>query len=113
MKYGYMVLRAPASGRKAKRLPYPDLLAFKHGRLLIFEVKRRQRRQAVYLSEEQYRTLKAWQEKGAESYVVVRYDSEGPDYIAVPLECIENDNGKYRLTVERVIDCGKNILEVI
>jgi len=26
-KYGFAVIRAPASGRKAKRVPYPDIVA--------------------------------------------------------------------------------------
>lgn len=116
MRYGYAVLRAPASGAKAKRLPYPDLLAFKHGRVLIFEVKRRQRRQAVYLSEDQYRTLMFWKSRGAEVYIAVRYDSEGPEFRLVPIECIEEMDGadrRYRLSVDRVLECGKLVQEVV
>ncbi len=113
MRYGYAVLRAPASGAKAKRFPYPDIIAFLKGRLLVFEVKRRQRRQTVYLSEEQYRTLKYWADRGAEAYVAVRYDTEGPDFFIVPLSCVEHSDGKYRLPVEKVIDCSKKIQEVV
>jgi len=115
MRYGYAVLRAPASGAKAKRLPYPDLLAFKNGRILIFEVKRRSRRQAVYLSEDQYSTLMFWKSKGAEVYVAIRYDSEGPDFLLVPIGCVEAVDGsppRYRLSVDRVLECGKRVQEV-
>lgn len=115
MRYGYAVLRAPASGAKAKRLPYPDLLAFKNGRILIFEVKRRSRRQAVYLSEDQYSTLMFWKSKGAEVYVAVRYDVEGPDFLLVPIDCAEevgDSAPKYRLSVDRVLECGKRVQEV-
>jgi Holliday junction resolvase len=48
-KYGFAVIRSPASGRKAKRVPYPDIVAIKHRNILVISVKYRSTLGTIYV----------------------------------------------------------------
>ena len=83
---GWLVVRAPASGRRARRLFYPDILAARRTgsgtRLLIFEVKLRDRRRSVYLEPRKYRLiLELTRRSGAEAWLAVKVASEGRWYL--------------------------------
>ena len=56
-KYGFAVIRAPASGRKAKRIPYPDIVAIKHRNVLVISVKYRSKLGTIYISEDELRKM--------------------------------------------------------
>ncbi len=63
---GYMVIRAPRSGRID--LPSPDIIAAKNGKLMVIECKSRASAFSVPL--EQLNELKEWQDKaGAVAYI--------------------------------------------
>ncbi len=65
-KRGYMVIRAPRSGRI--NLPSPDVVAAKDGKLMVIECK--SRASAFTVPLEQLNELKEWQDKaGATAYV--------------------------------------------
>lgn len=52
-RHGFAVVRGPASGARAKRIFYPDLVALFKGRIFIIEVKyRRNTKQAIYIAKD-------------------------------------------------------------
>ena len=56
-KLGFAVIRAPASGRKAKRVPYPDIVAIKKRNILVISVKYRSTIGTIYISEDEMRKM--------------------------------------------------------
>jgi len=71
---GYMVIRAPRSGRIG--LPSPDIIAAKQGRLLVIECKSRE--EAFTVPQEQMQELREWEEKaGAVPYIGWKISREG------------------------------------
>ena len=56
-KLGFAVIRAPASGRKAKRIPYPDIVAIKKRNILVISVKYRSTLGTIYISEDELRKM--------------------------------------------------------
>jgi len=52
-RLGFAVMRAPASGSKAKRLIYPDLIAIKDGNIFAFEIKTTSKPRYIYIPKHQ------------------------------------------------------------
>ena len=71
---GYMVMRAPRSGRIG--LACPDIIAAKDGKLIVLEVK--SRAEAFQISMEQLTDLKKWEDVGgAKAYIVWKVSRRG------------------------------------
>ena len=71
---GYMVIRAPRSGSIS--LASPDVIAAKHGKLLVIECK--SRKGAFSVPIEQLDELKEWRDKaGARAYVGWKISRKG------------------------------------
>jgi Holliday junction resolvase len=71
---GYMVMRAPHSG--SINLASPDIIAAKHGKLLVIECK--SRKAAFSVPIEQLDELKEWRDKaGATAYVAWKISRRG------------------------------------
>jgi Holliday junction resolvase len=78
MEKGYYVVRGPASGRRATRIFYPDVLAVKKGSVLLVEVKHRGDARAVTISKRKYNMLKwASEVTGGRALVCVHYTTLG------------------------------------
>jgi Holliday junction resolvase len=56
-RLGFAVIRAPASGRKSKRVPYPDIVAIKKRNILVISVKYRSTLGTIYISEDELRKM--------------------------------------------------------
>ena len=81
-KHGYFVMRAPGSGAKVKRFSYVDVVAIKKGLILLFEVKRRQKRDTITFNKEQIDKLKEAEEMtDGNAYVAVYLDDERRWYL--------------------------------
>jgi len=93
---GYFVIRAPASGRAVKRFFYPDVIAIRKGRILLFEVKYRSKSKAIQIHKYVYKKMKEVEEKTGGKYYIAYYmkplrafrflhiddyDTEGEKYI--------------------------------
>jgi len=108
-KKGYICYRAPASGKKAKRVPYADVICVKKCsagcKLLAFEVKYFEWWHTVFISEYQYSALKEFHDKGFEVYIAIKIGSE--DFKFIPFERIQphepktEGRSKYKWKVER------------
>jgi len=97
-KSGYFVMRAPASGSKVKRFSYVDVIAIKRGVILLFEVKRRKKRDTVIISKEQIEKLKEAQDlTGGLSYIAVYIDDEKRWYFFT-LDQLEDKGNHYLLS---------------
>jgi len=112
---GYAVMRAPGSGKKSKRIKPPDIMAVKRidgeVKVLIFEVKYREKPMTVYIADYTYNTLKEYARRtGGEAYIAVKV-KEWQRFVAVPLDELEEAeiNGKrmYRITISKMRSAGE------
>lgn len=104
-KAGYAVMRAPASGARAKKVYYPDILAVKYDgekhRVLVLEVKLRAKRNTIQLAGPKVWRLHEYTRRaGGEAYIVVKVPSEGRWFI-FPLQLLkrEEHEGKVRYVI--------------
>ena len=87
-KFGFMVIRAPRSGRI--NLPSPDIIAAKNGKLIVIECK--SRAAAFTVEKEQLAELREWQEKaGAIPYIGWKISRQGWTFLH--LKDVEDNNG--------------------
>jgi len=103
LRVGYFVMRSPASGRRARRFRYPDLVAIRRGRVLLFEVKLRKHRDTIHIPWRQVENLcYASQLCGGEAYIAV-YIQEEKEWFFFrlgDLEVQEHEGGRrYVITV--------------
>jgi Holliday junction resolvase len=96
---GFAVIRAPASGSKAKRVFYPDIVAMYKKNILVFEVKTRSEPSDVYIEKEKVERLRDFAERsGGEAYIAVKITSSG-EWRAVPLNQLwTTREGNYRVS---------------
>ncbi|MBI4163211.1 MAG: hypothetical protein HY513_06010 [Candidatus Aenigmarchaeota archaeon] len=84
---GFMVIRAPRSGRIG--LPSPDIVAIKNGRMLVIECK--SRKDAFTVEQEQLAELKAWQDHGALALIAWKQSYKGWSFLH--LADVSENNG--------------------
>ncbi|NOZ89022.1 MAG: Holliday junction resolvase [Crenarchaeota archaeon] len=99
---GFAVVRGPASGSRARRLIYPDLVALYHGRIFVFEVKYRRSGGPLYVEAEQARRLEEFARRaGGEAYIAVKVPRRG--WRLVPLESAAyTPSGRLRIGEEEL-----------
>lgn len=102
-RLGFAVMRAPASGSKIRKAKYPDVVAIKSGKVLVFEVKSRSKLENIYLRSEQVEKLREFAERsGGQAYIAIKLS--GSDWRVVELELLEKiPNGNYRLSRELIL----------
>jgi len=102
-KYGFAVIRGPASGRRGKYLKYPDLVALYNKRILVLEVKSISQLRDVYIPREEVEKIDRFAKiaKG-EAYIAVKIYRE-PTVRIIPIDKLEDAGGdKYRLKKEDI-----------
>jgi Holliday junction resolvase len=104
-KQGFAVIRAPASGSRAKRVFYPDIVAIYKRSVLVFEVKARSELSDIYIDKYKVERLRDFAERsGGEAYVAVKITSLG-EWRVVPISQLwVTEAGNYRVskfTLER------------
>jgi len=99
---GFAVVRAPASGAKAKRLLYPDLVAIRSGKIYVFEVKTRIKEEPIYIEKEQVEKLVEFiKRSGGKGYIAVKIIGSTGGWKLVPLEMLKKTkSGNYKLDDE-------------
>ena len=116
LRRGYFVMRAPASGRRAKRFRYPDLVAIRRGRVLLFEVKLRKHRDTIHIDWGQVESLRyASQLCGGEAYIAV-YVSEEKEWFFFgidDLEVQEHGEGKRYVITVGMYERAKRLDDVV
>jgi Holliday junction resolvase len=98
-KMGFAVIRAPASGSRARRVFYPDIVALYKKNILVFEVKARSEPCDVYIEKEKVERLRDFAERsGGEAYIAVKITSTG-EWRAVSLTQLwTTREGNYRVS---------------
>lgn len=97
-KMGYMVIRAPRSGRID--LPSPDIIAAKHGKLLVIECKSRNGAFTVPL--DQLDQLREWRDKaGAHAYVGWKISRKGWTFLHLDDVYANNGNVGKKFAAEK------------
>ncbi|ADV64812.1 Holliday junction resolvase Hjc [Desulfurococcus mucosus] len=102
-EHGFAVVRAPASGSRARVLRYPDIVAIYRGRVIALEVKTLREEKPVYVRREQVEKLAEFSRRaGAMPFIAVKYVGEG-EWFLVPLDrLVEAGEGNYKIPVEAV-----------
>ncbi|MEM4481482.1 MAG: Holliday junction resolvase Hjc [Desulfurococcaceae archaeon] len=98
---GLAVIRAPASGSKAKKTMYPDIVAIYKGKVVVIEAKTIKRAKTIYLEPYQVEKLLEFAKRASgESYIAVKVVGTG-EWIFVSASKVERTHGgKYRLPKE-------------
>ena len=100
---GFAVIRAPASGAKAKYYVYPDLVAIWRGKILVFEVKRRAKLAPLYIDARQVEKLKEFcRRAGGEAFIAIKIVDEKKWYFVPLAELEQTETGKYKISVEKI-----------
>lgn len=96
-KIGWYVIRAPASGGGSSSIIYPDLLAYRNGRIIGIEVKVRMDNRDVEISKDRFRKLMWIQQTfGIKMYLCVYYG------FIHDFRCVELDKN-YEETSTRIV----------
>jgi Holliday junction resolvase len=95
---GFAVIRAPASGARARHLIYPDIVALYHGRVFAIEVKYH-RTDVVYVQASQVEKLLEFSSRaGATPLIAVKRPRRG--WYIVPLEAAKKTSNGIRIDNE-------------
>lgn len=100
----FAVMRAPASGSKAKRLLYPDVVAIKNGVIFAFEVKTtRSRKRDIYIPRHQVDKLVEFARRsGGTPFIAVKIIGEG-EWFFIPISDLEETrSGGYKVALSRL-----------
>ncbi|ABM81109.1 Holliday junction resolvase Hjc [Hyperthermus butylicus] len=94
---GFAVVRAPASGSKAKHVFYPDLVAMYRGKIFVFEVKYRTTSETIYIEKEKILKLVDFAERaGGKAYIAIKLLGKG--WLVVPVDNLaETAGGRYKI----------------
>ncbi len=98
---GFAVIRGPASGAKAKRILYPDLVAIRSGFIYIFEVKTRAKEDPIYIEKSQVEKLLEFAKRsGGKAFIAVKIvGSSG--WKLVPVDVLKpTKGGNYKIDEE-------------
>jgi Holliday junction resolvase len=109
-KYGFAVIRAPASGRKAKRVPYPDIVAIKKRNILVISVKYRAKLGTIYVSQDELRKMVSFANRADGTMLIAIKVKELGDWRVVPLTSTStsiNSTGKVAITVDVIKNAKK------
>lgn len=97
--HGFAVIRAPASGSKAKHIMYPDLVAIRDRHIFAFEIKTVYREKTIYIPKIQVEKLREFiRRAGGKGYIAVKIVGEsGWRFISLD-ELEETCGGNYKVS---------------
>jgi len=100
---GFAVIRAPASGSRARRIFYPDIVAVKNKRILVFEVKLLKKYRPVCVESYKINRLVEFARRACgEAYVAVKIIREAR-WFFIPVEILKvTEKGFYCATREQL-----------
>ncbi|WP_048191982.1 Holliday junction resolvase Hjc [Pyrolobus fumarii] len=105
-KAGFAAVRGPASGARAKRIVYPDVLAIYNGSVFVFEVKYRAKPETIYIEKSKLERLEEFARRaGGKLLIAVKYGGEEWRFVDPGL-CPETNGGKIRVDPRIVAEKG-------
>ncbi|MCE4606055.1 MAG: Holliday junction resolvase [Desulfurococcales archaeon] len=98
---GFAVIRGPGSGGGSKDIVQPDLVAVKKGKIFIFEIKVRWKRNAIYIDKEKVDRLKEFAKRsGGEPFIAVKV-IDYIDWKFIPVDQLKKTGkGNYKVSME-------------
>jgi len=104
-RHGFLVVRAPASGRRCRRIYYPDVVAVKNGKTFIFEVKLLNKPKTLWIKIRHYYRLKEVEERSNGKAFIAVYVADLKEFRFIPLEKINKfTNNYFKLSVHDVAE---------
>jgi Holliday junction resolvase len=90
---GFAVIRAPASGSRAKRIAYPDIVAIRKGIVFAFEVKTTHKNKPIYVPKHQVEKIREFiRRAGGYGFIAVKIIGEtGWRFISID-KLVETEN---------------------
>ncbi len=113
-KKGFAVMRAPASGAKARRFAVPDLVAIRNGVVLVFEVKTMREERDLYVPVHQVSKLIEFVKRsGGYAFIAVKIVGHGMGWRFIPIDKIEKTPaGNYKVSV-KLFSSGLTIRDLV
>ncbi len=110
---GYAVIRAPASGRKACVLKYPDLVAIKNRRILVFEIKATRSLSDIYIPRRQVEKLLEFAKRaGGEAYIAVKVIGSGKWILIKAEDIVKVSESRFKVPV-KIISTSSLLEDVV
>lgn len=102
-KHGLAVIRAPASGSRARTVLYPDIVAIYKGKVVAIEVKTAKTPRSIYIESIQVEKLLEFVNRaGGEAFIAVKVIGTG-EWIFVPVSKLERtEGGNYKLSKDYI-----------
>ena len=98
---GFAVVRGPASGAKVRKAVYPDVVAIKNRRILVFEVKKRSKLESIYLDKEQVAKLREFARRaGGDAFIAIKIS--GMPWRFVSVKQLVDTGGSYKVPLEEI-----------
>lgn len=112
---GFACVRGPASGAKARRIFYPDVVAIRNGRVYVFEVKTRRKLETIYIDRRKLLNLIDFARRaGGRAFIAVKIVDGASDWRFIPIEKLEKtSSGMFRVTPEIYRHHGLRISDLI
>ncbi len=103
-KMGFAVMRAPASGAKASRTKYPDLVAMRNGKIFVFEVKTREKPSTIYIDRGQVmKVIEFARRAGGLAFIAVKI-RDGSQWRFIPVDKLSmTPSGNYKLGADEIL----------
>ena len=98
-KLGFAVIRAPASGKRTKRISYPDIVAIKNGKILVISVKYRSKLSTAYIGEDELGKMIDFASRSGGTVVVAIKVKELGDWRIIPLSTITSTSSTEKLSI--------------
>jgi len=110
---GFAVMRAPASGSKAKHTVYPDLVAIKNKHILVFEVKTMHKPRSIYIPRERIDRMNEFiKRSNGIGYIAVKIIGSG-EWRFIPLSELElTPSGNYKVLKDK-IESGLRLRDLV
>ncbi|RLG80153.1 MAG: Holliday junction resolvase [Thermoprotei archaeon] len=104
-KRGFAVMRAPASGSKARRTKYPDVVAILNHRVFVFEVKTTSKERPIYIDKRQVDKVREFAKRaGGYAFIAVKVVGSGT-WRFIPLKDLEQTTrGNYKIPCEKLVN---------
>ncbi len=113
-KKGFAVMRAPASGARARRFAVPDLVAIRNGVVLAFEVKTMREVRDLYVPGHQvFKLMEFVKRSGGHAFIAVKIVGHGTGWRFIPIDKIEKTPaGNYKVPI-KLFSSGLSIKDLL
>ncbi len=109
---GFAVMRAPASGARARRTIAPDVVAVKNSAVMVFEVKSMKKPRTLYLRREQVDRLREFARRAGGAAMIAVRILDGRGWRFVPVERLEETERGYKASLD-TIDSSLRLRDIV